>query len=119
MSECKHCGGLIAEPNKAYGFAGKWCHCGWANDQFTVPHRTSPNIDEVTKRKIVEGLLKEKGNVQKPSMSHIINLCEQLSMGELGALIGVLQQLHDNAVLASKPPSSVPNAPSPYEVKGL
>jgi hypothetical protein len=27
-SMCQHCGGLIAEPMKAYGWAGKWCHCG-------------------------------------------------------------------------------------------
>lgn len=26
-THCSVCGGLIAEPNKAYGYAGKWCHC--------------------------------------------------------------------------------------------
>ena len=24
---CMTCGGLIAEPGKVYGWAGKWCHC--------------------------------------------------------------------------------------------
>jgi hypothetical protein len=24
---CGRCGGLIAEPGKVYGYAGKWCHC--------------------------------------------------------------------------------------------
>lgn len=26
-SMCRKCGGLIGEPGKAYGWAGKWCHC--------------------------------------------------------------------------------------------
>lgn len=24
---CQQCGGFIGEPGKAYGYAGKWCHC--------------------------------------------------------------------------------------------
>lgn len=24
---CGRCGGLVPEPMKAYGYAGKWCHC--------------------------------------------------------------------------------------------
>lgn len=24
---CPNCGGLKAETNKAYGYAGKWCEC--------------------------------------------------------------------------------------------
>lgn len=32
---CKTCGGLIGEPNKAYGWAGKWCRC--------APRRLSMN----------------------------------------------------------------------------
>lgn len=24
---CQKCGGLIGESGKAYGWAGKWCHC--------------------------------------------------------------------------------------------
>ncbi len=27
MSVCANCGGFIGEPGKAYGYAGKWCHC--------------------------------------------------------------------------------------------
>lgn len=26
-SMCQKCGGLIGEPGKAYGWAGKWCLC--------------------------------------------------------------------------------------------
>ena len=44
-----------------------------------------------------------KGNVKKPSFSHILNLCGQLSLEELKALIGVLTALHDSAALSSKP----------------
>lgn len=24
---CKRCRGFVGEPNKAYGYAGQWCHC--------------------------------------------------------------------------------------------
>lgn len=24
---CTKCGGFVGEPMKAYGYAGKWCHC--------------------------------------------------------------------------------------------
>lgn len=27
MNSCAACGGLIGEPGKAYGYAGRWCHC--------------------------------------------------------------------------------------------
>ena len=27
MRSCAACGGLIGEPGKAYGYAGRWCHC--------------------------------------------------------------------------------------------
>jgi hypothetical protein len=27
MDTCLNCGGAIGEPGKAYGYAGKWCHC--------------------------------------------------------------------------------------------
>lgn len=27
MQSCAACGGAIGEPGKAYGYAGKWCHC--------------------------------------------------------------------------------------------
>ena len=26
-TSCTKCGGFIGEPGKAYGYAGKWCHC--------------------------------------------------------------------------------------------
>lgn len=111
MSTCNRCNGLIAEPGKAYSYSGKFCHCGWA----TPPQAGTPN-DSVS----VEEYLKQreeriKGYVKKPALSHILNLCEQLSPTEVKALIGVLNTMHDNAVLASKPEGFVPNAPSPYD----
>lgn len=27
MKTCLNCSGAVGEPGKAYGFAGKWCHC--------------------------------------------------------------------------------------------
>ena len=30
-SFCKTCEGFIGEPNVAYGYAGKWCHCARTN----------------------------------------------------------------------------------------
>ena len=27
MRSCAACGGLIGEPGRAYGYAGRWCHC--------------------------------------------------------------------------------------------
>jgi hypothetical protein len=34
---CQHCGGLIAEPNKAYGFAGAFCHCEQRRSDMEAP----------------------------------------------------------------------------------
>ena len=118
MSTCTICGGLIPEPNKVYSWAGKWCHC-WMGRGYVAGQPY--NQDDSTS---VEEYLKQreeriKGSVHKPALSHILNLCEQLSPAEVKALIGVLNTMHDNAMLASKPEGFVPNAPSPYEVKGL
>lgn len=44
MSTCQTCGGLIAEPNKAYGYAGKFCHCRWPDRLF--PHQPTPPMND-------------------------------------------------------------------------
>ena len=109
MSQCNRCGGVIAEPYKIYPEQTSFCHCGWANDQFTVPHRTPTEdmgkIDpyKVPQEEIDKFMKRQAQSVQKPSMSHIINLCEQLSMGELRALIEVIKQLHDVQACSSSP----------------
>ena len=111
MSQCNRCGGIIAKPGMIYPEGANMCRCGWANDQFTVPHRTpTEDMGKIDPYKVpqeqIDGYMqrmKEKGNVQKPSMSHIINLCEQLSMGELRALIEVIKQLHDVQACSSSP----------------
>lgn len=128
MRTCSRCGGGIAEPGEVTGWAGKWCHCGWANDQFTVPHRFGTPYDSTSVEEYKQRMM-EKGNVQKPKLSHIINLCEQLSQEELYALVKLLSAMHDSVSLAAAPNqfkkeseglgSFVPNAPSPYDVKGL
>lgn len=48
---CHHCGGLIGEPNKAYGWAGKWCHCG-QTQRLGETYRPSrqAEIDELRRR---------------------------------------------------------------------
>jgi len=38
MSMCFQCGGLIMEPNTAYGYVGKVCHC------VPVPHSSNHEI---------------------------------------------------------------------------
>jgi hypothetical protein len=51
-SMCQHCGGLIAEPMKAYGWAGKWCHCSQkasADGEKFIPSRQA-EIDELRRR---------------------------------------------------------------------
>ena len=56
---------------------------------------TNPYLEEIK--------AEYKYEVKKPSFSHILNLCEQLSLEELKALIGVLTAMHDSAVLAPNP----------------
>ena len=113
MSTCKHCGGLKAEPGKAYGYSGAWCHCVCTPKQHPYVPEITP--DELDKMKVkwnspenLEEMTKHferqaKGEVKKPSFSHILNLCEQLSLEELKALVGVLSAMHDSAVLSSNP----------------
>lgn len=103
MSACKHCGGLIMEPGKTYGYAGPVCHCirGYRTDPYPYIEKTPEEVkkqwDKFNKQQL------SKGNVKRPSFSHILNLCEQLSLSELRALIGVLNQMHDCESLAADP----------------
>lgn len=51
MSTCQTCGGLIAEPNKAYGYAGKFCHCTWPrlplfDPDRVFPHQPAPHMND-------------------------------------------------------------------------
>ena len=95
MKTCARCGGGVAEPNEVTGWAGKWCHCGWANDRFTVPFKPLPeDMSKIeTPTEYVRQLMREnaKNNVQKPSMSHIINLIEQLTLEEAEALSNMIE----------------------------
>lgn len=94
MAACKDCGGLIAEPGQIYGWAGKWCLCGMSKSiKYTAP-------DDFVKKAMEQ---QAKGNVKKPSFSHILNLCEQLTADQLRLLIDVLKAMHDCEVLSANP----------------
>ena len=59
---CHKCGGLIMEPNKAYGYAGKVCHCMWqAPYQVPSAYPYNPLTYEDIKRAVRE-VLNEKKN---------------------------------------------------------
>lgn len=47
-SMCPRCGGLVAEPNVAYGYAGKWCHCAYRSSM-NEPGRQA-DIDDLRRR---------------------------------------------------------------------
>ena len=92
MRACPYCGGGIAETGEVTSWAGKWCHC-------------IPNHKEQSRSpydgKSVEEYMRQRSSIRKPSYSHIVNLCEQLTLPELKAIIGLLSQLHDSQSLAS------------------
>lgn len=50
MSTCANCSGLIAEPGKAYGYAGKWCFCTYAKPERRVIDEPKPDWGELQKR---------------------------------------------------------------------
>lgn len=91
MKTCSHCGGAVAEPGEVTGWAGKWCRCMWENGQLKRdPYRVPQvEIDKYMERQ-------SKNLVQRPSYSHILNLCEQLKISELDALIILLKQMRDD-----------------------
>lgn len=39
---CPKCSGLVAEPGKAYGYAGKFCHCGSPQRSLMEPAQLAP-----------------------------------------------------------------------------
>lgn len=46
---CLNCGGLILEPNKAYGYSGQVCHCPIKpGSQYQIPENKKPPIKEGT-----------------------------------------------------------------------
>lgn len=112
MRTCNYCGGGIAEQGEVTGFAGKWCHCipNHIESIKPYPHKTPKDIkkqwDEFIKlhgerspgeREAIEEVARhlQKGNIQKPKLSHIINLCEQLSIDHLRILIEVLKAMQE------------------------
>lgn len=49
MEHCQKCGGLIMEPGKVYGYAGKTCFCGQYDDSKATSKEIF-NIPEILKR---------------------------------------------------------------------
>jgi hypothetical protein len=47
MTMCNKCGGLIAEPNTAYGYSGLWCYCQAGNKANDVGQNSKQYIDHI------------------------------------------------------------------------
>lgn len=47
---CGRCGGLIAEPGRVYGYAGKWCHCGTLDSDSMLRRANDARIAEDKRR---------------------------------------------------------------------
>lgn len=103
MKTCSHCGGAVAEPGEVTGWAGKWCRCWVENGQiksgFGTPY-DSVSVEEFMRQ---QKQREHREFIKRPSYSHILNLCEQLTLPELKAFIELLKQMHDCASLASSP----------------
>lgn len=58
---CQTCGGLIAEPGKAYGYAGPYCHCVHPRVPLFGPDRTpcQPNAPMIDNAKPVPPLAEQ------------------------------------------------------------
>lgn len=52
-STCGRCGGLIAQPGKVYGYAGKWCHCTTL-DTDSIIRRAAEARDVEEKRRLAD-----------------------------------------------------------------
>ena len=106
MKTCSHCGGAVMEPGKTYGYCGPVCHCMWDNGQLRYGYRTPEDYQRTVKvtQDEVDKFMKDQMEkrhrefIKRPSYSHILNLCEQLTAAELKAFIGLLTHLHDSKV---------------------
>ena len=41
MRVCTACGGVVGEPGKVYGYAGRWCHCLQDGQTYVLPWQPS------------------------------------------------------------------------------
>ncbi len=65
-SMCGSCGGLIGEPGKVYGYAGRWCHCfGSSRRSLFDPVETDSLIRRAAEQKEKEELAKKQGEQPK------------------------------------------------------
>lgn len=97
MKTCGFCGGAIAEAgDRLGGFCGKWCTCMKTDTALHIgpigTHKYGTPEDSTSLEEYMKKHL-EKGNVKKPSFSHILNLCEQLSAEELSALAALINTM--------------------------
>ena len=93
MASCQECGGLIAEAGKIYGYAGKFCLCGMSKSMPNSRTLEWKVPDDFVKKAMEQQM---KGNIKKPSFSHILNLCEQLTDDQLRILIDVLKAMRES-----------------------
>ena len=103
MRICGVCGGAVVGAGEVAGTVICRCMKPYPGVEKT-PEEIRKQWDEFNKRHLerlpgekeaVEEMAlymkqQAKGNVKKPSFSHILNLCEQLSAEELAALVSVL-----------------------------
>lgn len=61
---CGRCGGLIAEPGKVYGYAGKWCHCPNL-DSDSMLRRAAEARDMEEKRRLADMHDKKRPSLQE------------------------------------------------------
>lgn len=80
---CGRCGGLVPEPMKAYGYAGRYCHC--AKPKPSVDKATINTIGTTTnpmsQNKSVEEIMREIRNIQ-PMHDLVAERIEQLFIEE-------------------------------------
>lgn len=49
-SHCTKCGGFVGEPGKIYGYAGKWCQCGWQDWSMTPSPEYQKVLDNLAEQ---------------------------------------------------------------------
>lgn len=62
-SMCGRCGGLIAQPGKTYGWAGKWCHCP-VLDTDSIIRRAAEARDAEDKRRFAQEQEKQRSTIR-------------------------------------------------------